>query len=57
MIVLLVTMEQEEIIREEKERGVLIILSCHEEEKLKEYTDVLVIMENGKIIECQGENL
>lgn len=46
-----------EIIREEKERGALIILSCHEEEKLKEYADVLVIMENGRIMECQGEKL
>lgn len=46
-----------EIIREEKERGAMLIISCHEDEKLKEYSDVLVILENGKIKECQGEKL
>lgn len=43
------------IIREEKQKGTLIILSCHEDEKLKEYADVIWIMENGKIIKCEGE--
>jgi ABC-2 type transport system ATP-binding protein len=46
-----------EIIKEEKERGALIILACHEEEKLREYADVLIAMENGRIIDCQGEML
>lgn len=45
------------IITEEKSRGALIILACHEEEKLKEYADVIIVMENGKIIECQGDHL
>lgn len=45
-----------EIMREEKERGTLIILSCHEEEKLKEYADVFVIMENGKIKSVREKN-
>lgn len=39
----------DKIIREEKEKGTLIILSCHEEEKLREYSDVILTMENGKI--------
>lgn len=43
------------IIKEEKENETLIIISCHEEEKLKEYADVILTMENGKIIKCEGE--
>ncbi len=39
----------DKIIREEKEKGTLIILSCHEEEKLREYADVILTLENGKI--------
>lgn len=43
------------IIKEEKEKETLIIISCHEEEKLREYADVILTMENGKIIKCEGE--
>lgn len=39
----------DKIIREEKEKGTLVILSCHEEEKLREYADVILTMENGRI--------
>ncbi len=39
----------DKIIREEQERGTLIILSCHEEKKLHEYADVILTLENGKI--------
>lgn len=46
-----------EIIKEEKAKGTLIIISCHEEEKLREYADIILIMENGKIIKCEGEQL
>ncbi len=45
------------IVEEEKKRGALIILACHEEEKLKAYADVIVAMENGKIMEGHGKNL
>ena len=45
------------IINEEKEKGTLIIISCHEEEKLKEYADVVLIIENGKIIKCEGDQI
>lgn len=37
------------IIREEKERGALIVLSCHEEGILHELSDVLIEIENGAI--------
>lgn len=38
------------IMQEEKEKGKLIILSCHDERKLEEYADVILTMENGRII-------
>ena len=44
-----------EIIREEKEKGTLIILSCHEEKKLLEYADIIFTMENGKVIRREGK--
>lgn len=43
------------IIIEEKKKGKLIILSCHDEAKLEEYADVLLQMENGKIINVENE--
>lgn len=39
------------ILYEEKQRKPLIILSCHEEQKLKEYADVILEMENGRIVQ------
>lgn len=44
-----------EIINEEKRKGKLIILSCHDESKLREYADVMLMMENGKIIDIEDE--
>ncbi|MEE1101289.1 MAG: ATP-binding cassette domain-containing protein [Agathobacter sp.] len=41
------------IIEEEKKRGTLIILSCHEEARLREYSDVIVLMEDGKIVDTE----
>lgn len=41
------------IIEEEKKRGTLIILSCHEEARLREYSDVIVFMEEGKIVDTE----
>lgn len=41
------------IIEEEKKRGTLIILSCHEEARLREYSDVIVFMEDGKIVDTE----
>lgn len=42
------------IMNEEKERGTLIILSCHEEMRLWEYADVIVFMKDGKIVDVEG---
>ena len=44
-----------EIIKEEKEKGTLIIMSCHDEIRLNEYSDVIVVMENGRILSVEGE--
>ena len=41
------------IIEEEKKRGTLIILSCHEVARLREYSDVIVLMEDGKIVDIE----
>lgn len=41
------------IIEEEKKRGTLIILSCHEVARLREYSDVIVFMEEGKIVDTE----
>lgn len=43
------------IIEEEKKKGTLIILSCHEEEKLRQYADVIITLENAKVISQEGE--
>lgn len=39
-----------EIIRKEKERGALVILSCHEESFLKAASDEIYLIENGSIV-------
>lgn len=44
-----------EIMQEEKKKGTLVILSCHDEMKLREYADVILTMENGKIIDIEEE--
>ena len=48
------------IVKKEKQRGALIILTCHDFELLKEFTDEIYYMENGKItdhsIEKKEEN-
>lgn len=41
-----------EIVKEEKAKGTLMILACHEEGWLREYADKLLRMENGKVTEC-----
>lgn len=38
------------LIREGQERGALIIMSCLEEGKLEEFADVILHMENGRIV-------
>ncbi len=38
------------LIREEQERGTLILLACHEEGKLEEFADVVLRMEDGRIV-------
>lgn len=43
------------LIREERKKGKLIILSCHDEQKLCEYSDVLVTLQEGKIIAVEKE--
>jgi ABC-type polysaccharide/polyol phosphate transport system ATPase subunit len=35
------------------ERGALIVISCHDEEKLREYSDVILTMENGRIVDSE----
>lgn len=44
------------LLQKEKERGALIILSCHDAEILSELSDKIYLMENGKIIQTdEGE--
>ena len=38
-----------EIIREEKERGALVIVACHDSEALESVADELFRMKNGEI--------
>ena len=38
------------LIREEQERGTLILLACHEEGKLEEFADVVLHMEDGRSV-------
>ena len=40
----------EKILEEEKRKEKLVVLSCHDDQKLKEYADVIVTMENGRVI-------
>lgn len=44
------------IIKEEKQRGTLIIISCHEETRLREYADIIVFLEEGKITDIEKSN-
>jgi ABC-2 type transport system ATP-binding protein len=46
-----------EIIKREREKRTLIIISCHDESKLNEYSDILIDLENGKIIGVEGEEI
>ena len=41
------------ILKNEREKGTLVIFSCHDEHKLQEYADVILNIENGKIIDIQ----
>ena len=43
-----------EIIEEEKNKGTLIIISCHDEQMLNKYADEIVIIEEGRIIKSEG---
>ncbi|MBM6804878.1 multidrug ABC transporter ATP-binding protein, partial [Mediterraneibacter glycyrrhizinilyticus] len=38
-----------EIIREEKERGALVVVACHDSEALESVADELFRMKNGEI--------
>lgn len=40
-----------QIILEEKERGSLIIIACHDAALLKELSDIIYVIDNGKIVE------
>lgn len=40
-----------QIVRQEKERGALVIISCHSSEILKELTDRIYVLESGQIKE------
>ncbi|MBD5134516.1 MAG: ATP-binding cassette domain-containing protein [Lachnospiraceae bacterium] len=46
----------DEILKSEKSRGTLIIISCHDENKLWEYSDMVLTMENGKVTDIQERN-
>lgn len=43
------------ILNEERQRGAIIVISCHERQFLEEMSDILVHIENGKIIDIIGE--
>ena len=47
------------IVREEKERGALVILSCHDESILEDVADRICYIENGKLVRevsCEKSN-
>jgi ABC-2 type transport system ATP-binding protein len=46
-----------EIIKKEREKKTLILISCHDERKLEEYSDILIALENGKIVGVEGEEI
>ena len=39
-----------EVIREEKERGALIVMSCHDADFLNEMTDVIYELKEGRLM-------
>lgn len=43
------------ILKAEKERGAIIVISCHERQFLEEMSDVLIHIENGRIVNITGE--
>ena len=43
------------IIREERERGALIILACHEREFLENAADEVIKIEHGQFVEDENE--
>ena len=43
------------IIQEEKERGALIVLACHERQFLEDAADVIQKIEKGKFVEAGDE--
>ena len=40
------------LIRQEKERGALVILTSHDQSRLEELSDEIYIIENGRIVSC-----
>lgn len=46
-----------EIIKKEREKRTLILISCHDERKLEEYSDILITLENGRIAGVEGEEI
>lgn len=42
------------IMKEEKKKGTLMILTCHDDDKLKEYSDIIVTLENGKVLNIEA---
>lgn len=44
-----------ELIIEQKERGALVILSCHDTDMLIRLSDVIFKLENGKLIKTEGD--
>ena len=45
-----------ELIKEQKEHGALIIVSCHDKEEMNEIADTVYCMEDGKIISTYNNN-
>ena len=43
-----------EIVRKEKDRGALVILSCHDTVLLEELADEIYYLENGKLVESKN---
>lgn len=47
----------DKIMKEEREKGTLIILSCHDEAKLREYTELIFTLENGRLLRIEEGDL
>ena len=50
----------EQIIQQEKDRGAMVLITCHDDERLRRWSDVIVEVVDGRIVslkEAVGHNI